>query len=58
MTGSKFRDLADAPADRVLVAFSAGLRIVERPEALYYIIALLERGSISIMHGLGDHTIG
>jgi hypothetical protein len=57
MTGSKFRDLADAAADRVLVAFGAGLRIVERAETLYYIIALLERCSISVMHGLGDHAI-
>jgi hypothetical protein len=40
------------------MAFSAGLRVVEGAETLYYIIALLECCSISIMHGLGDHAIG
>jgi hypothetical protein len=57
MTGSKFRNLADASTDRVLVAFGARLRVVDRAETLCHIIAFFEHGPISVVHSLGDHAI-
>src|SRR5205085_11331975 len=45
---AKLRDLADAARHGVLVALGAGLRVVDRAEALRDVVSLLECGSVCI----------
>src|SRR3989442_12680509 len=50
-------DLAESAGDRVLMAFAARLRVVDRPEAIGYVFDLIELLLIRLMSGLIDDAI-
>lgn len=56
--GPQFRYLADAAADRVLMTLGAGLRVINRPEAIGYLILVFKGLPISIESGLVLKIIG
>src|SRR2546426_6726443 len=50
-------DLAESAGDRVLMAFAARLRVVDRPEAIGYVFDFIELLLIRLMSGLIDDAI-
>jgi hypothetical protein len=58
VTGSQLGDLADAAGHGVLVAFSAGLRVVDGTESVVEGLALLEGLSVQVELRLAHQAIG
>src|SRR5205085_477594 len=58
MPRTQLGDLANGACDRVLVAFDAALRIVDRAQAFGDVITLLEGSEIGIELGLSGETVG
>ncbi len=57
MPNAQFGELADAAGRRVLVAFAAGLRVVNRPEPIRNTLHLVELGLVCLMGGLIHHAV-
>ena len=52
MPHAQLSDLAESAGDRVLMAFAARLRVVDRPEAIGYVFDFIELRLIRLMSGL------
>jgi hypothetical protein len=53
-----FGNLAGGAGDRILVAFAAGLRVIERTEAIGNVLDFFELRLIGLVSGIVDHAVG
>jgi len=58
MTYAQFGDLAGRAGDGILVAFPAGLRVVDRAQAIVDILHFVKSGLIRLMGGIFDQAVG
>src|SRR5262249_8989726 len=55
---AQFANLRGAAGDGILMAFAAGLRVVERAKALADLLKFIKLGQVGLMGGFVHHAVG
>ena len=58
MAGAELKDLANAAGDWILVALGASLCVIDGPEAVGYLLALLEGSAVGVEGRLWGESVG